>query len=216
MESQQQINQGFGQVVPNSPQQLPASGIPSVTGGVVVGVDNALTVKFELEHVFDKMKAVRAFVFDVDGVFTNNDLLITESGEFLRTMNVRDGQAIKWAIEAGYPIGIITGGTSEGVKKRFTNQLGITEYYSGIKDKAVAFQSFMQRTGVQFTEICYMGDDLPDLAPLRKSALACCPADAIPEVKATCDYISPLPGGECCVRDVLEKVMKLQGKWPKY
>jgi len=216
MESQQQVNQTTGQVVPSTPQPLPPAGIPSVTGGVEVGVDNAMTVQFELQHVFDKMKVVRAFVFDVDGVFTNNDLLVTEAGEFLRTMNVRDGQALKWAVEAGYPIGIITGGTSEGVKKRFTHQLGISEYYSGVKDKTVAFQSFMQRTGIQSTEICYMGDDLPDIPPMRKSALACCPADAVPEVMAVSDYISPRVGGDCCVRDVIEKVMKIQGKWPKY
>jgi len=216
MESQQQVNQAVGQSVPNSPQSLPPSGIPSVTGGLVVGLDNESTIKFELAHVFDKMKVVKAFVFDVDGIFTDNGLLITEAGEFLRTMNVRDGQALKWAVEAGYTIGVITGGTSEGVKKRFTQQLGISEYYSGIKDKAVAFQSFMQRTGFQSTEICYMGDDLPDLPPLRKSALACCPSDAVHEVIAACDYISPYRGGSGCVRDVLEKVMKLQGKWPKY
>ncbi|MFN0037497.1 MAG: KdsC family phosphatase [Saprospiraceae bacterium] len=216
MESKQQVTQGAGAVAPATPQPLPPAGIPSVTGGLTVGVENELTVKFELEHVFDKMKAVRAFVFDVDGVLTNNDLLVTEAGEYLRTMNVRDGQALRWAVDAGYPIGIITGGTSEGVKKRFVQHLGISEYYSGVKDKAVAFQSFMQRTGIQSTEICYMGDDLPDLPPLRKSALACCPADAVPEVVAACDYISPLPGGAGCVRDVLEKVMKLQGKWPKY
>ncbi len=216
MESQQQVNQGLGSLVPNSPNTLPTVGIPDVTGGLSVGADNELTVQFELEHVFDQMKAVRAFVFDVDGVFTNNELLITEAGEFLRTMHVRDGQALKWAIAAGFPVGIITGGNSEGVKKRFTQQLGITEYYSGISDKTVAFQSFMQRTGIKSTEICYMGDDLPDLPPLRKSALACCPQDAVHEVKAVCDYISPLPGGAGCVRDVLEKVLKLQGKWPKY
>jgi len=216
MESQQQVNQGLGQIVPNAPQPLPPAGIPSVTGGVVVGVDNEMTVQFELQHLFDKMKVVRAFVFDVDGVFTNNDLLVTEAGEFLRTMNVRDGQALKWAVEAGYPIGIITGGTSEGVKRRFTHQLGISEYYSGVKDKIVAFQSFMQRTGVQSTEICYMGDDLPDIPPMRKSAMACCPADAVPEVVAVSDYISHLPGGAGCVRDVIEKVMKIQGKWPQY
>ena len=216
MESKQQINQGAGQVVPATPHPLPPAGIPSVTGGVAIGQDNALTVQFELEHVYDKMKIVRALVFDVDGVLTNNNLLVTEAGEYLRTMNIRDGQALQWAVEAGYIIGIITGGKSEGVKKRFTQHLGILEYYSGIKDKTIAFQSFMQRTGIQSTEICYMGDDLPDLPPLRKCALACCPADAVPEVMAECDYISPLSGGEGCVRDVLEKVMKLQGKWPKY
>lgn len=216
MESQQQVNQNPAPRDPASPQPLPPVGIPSVTGGQQVGLENEQSIQFELEHVFDKMKAVRAFVFDVDGVFTNNGLLITEAGEFLRTMSVRDGQAVKWAVKAGYPIAIITGGASEGVKKRFTQQLGITEYYSGIEDKATAFLSFMQRTGIKSTEICYMGDDLPDLAPLRKSALACCPADAVHEVKAVCDYISPLRGGEGCVRDILEKVMKIQQKWPQY
>ncbi|MDO8366607.1 MAG: HAD-IIIA family hydrolase [Saprospiraceae bacterium] len=216
MESQQQVNQGVGQIVSTEPHALPPAGIPSVTGGLVVGLENEMTIQFELQHVYDKMKAVRAFVFDVDGVFTNNDLLVTEAGEFLRTMNVRDGQAIKWAVAAGYSIGIITGGASEGVKKRFTHQLGISEYYSGIQDKLVAFQSFMQRSGIQSTEICYMGDDLPDIPPMRKSALACCPADAVPEVMATCDYISTQRGGEGCVRDVIEKVLKLQGKWPTY
>jgi 3-deoxy-D-manno-octulosonate 8-phosphate phosphatase (KDO 8-P phosphatase) len=213
MASEQQITPGSG-LQPSVP--LPPTGIPAVTGDLPVIEGSNRAVQFELEHVFDKMKAVRAFVFDVDGVFTNNQMLITESGEHLRSMNVRDGQAIRWALEAGYPIGIITGGVSEGVKKRMTQYLGIAEYYSGVKDKLVAFQSFMQRTGVQFTEICYMGDDLPDLPPLRRTALACCPSDAVPEVLAAADYISPLAGGAGCVRDVLEKVMKLQGKWPRY
>ena len=93
----------------------------------------------ELMHLFDKLRAVRAFVFDVDGVFTNNEILVTENGELLRTMNVRDGQAVKWAIQAGFSIAIITGGRSEGAKKRFTD-LGIEEYYSGVKEKLEPFQ----------------------------------------------------------------------------
>lgn len=213
MASEQQITPGN---LPDQPVALPPVGIPSVTVGLGVGEDNERSIQFELEHVFDKMKAVRAFVFDVDGVFTNNEMLITEAGEHLRSMNVRDGQAIRWALEAGYSIGIITGGVSEGVKKRMTQYLGIAEYYSGVKDKMVAFHSFMQRTGARYTEICYMGDDLPDLPPLRRAALACCPSDAVPEVMAAADYISPLPGGAGCVRDVVEKIMKLQGKWPQY
>lgn len=216
MESQQQVNQDFTPDKASGETQLPPVGIPSVTGGVEFGEDNESTVQFELARVFDKMKVVKAFVFDVDGVLTDNGIQITETGEYLRTMNVRDGQALKWAVAAGYQIGIITGGTSEGVKKRFTQHLGVQEYYSGISDKATAFQAFMQRTGIKPTEICYMGDDLPDLPPLRKSALATCPADAVPEVMAVCDYVSPYPGGAGCVRDLLEKVMKLQGKWPSY
>ena len=210
MESQQQVNQLAGgslQLAENA-QHLPA-------------------VEVELVHLFDKIKAVKAFVFDVDGVFTNNDLLVTESGELLRTMNVRDGQAVKWAIRAGFPIAVITGGRSEGVKKRLTD-LGVLEYYSGVKDKWVAFQSFLQRTGTLMSEVCYMGDDLPDLPVMRKVGLACCPSDAVPEVlgltrnskeqkmRGVADYISPFPGGKGCVRDIIEKVLKLQNKWPEY
>lgn len=169
----------------------------------------------ELVHLFDKMRAVKAFVLDVDGVLTDNRMLVTETGELLRTVNVRDGQVIKWAIHAGYALGIITGGRSAGAKKRFTD-LGVQEYYSGIEDKWAAFQSFLQRSDLLVSEVCYMGDDLPDLPVLRKVALACCPADAVPEVLEVCDYISPWPGGAGCVRDVLERVLKLQGKWPEY
>ena len=171
------------------------------------------STSIELVHLFDKLRAVRAFVFDVDGILTNNEVLVTEAGELLRSMNVRDGQAIKWAIRAGYPVGIITGGRSEGVKKRLAD-LGVEEYYSGIAEKLPAFQSFLQRTGTQALETCYMGDDMPDLPVLRKVGLSACPSDAIPEVIDTCDYVSPLRGGAGCVRDVIEKVMKLQGKWP--
>ncbi len=210
MESQQQVNQladGSLQLAENA-QHLPA-------------------VEVELVHLFDKIKAVKAFVFDVDGVFTNNDLLVTESGELLRTMNVRDGQAVKWAIRAGFPVAVITGGRSEGAKKRLTD-LGVLEYYSGVKDKWVAFQSFLQRTGTLMSEVCYMGDDLPDLPVMRKVGLACCPSDAVPEVlgltrngkeqkmRGVADYISPFPGGKGCVRDIIEKVLKLQNKWPEY
>ncbi|MEI6408619.1 MAG: HAD hydrolase family protein [Bacteroidota bacterium] len=169
----------------------------------------------ELVNVFDKLKGVRAFVFDVDGVFTDNSVHITESGELLRTMHVRDGQCVKWAIRAGFQIAVITGGRSEGTKKRLTD-LGIVEYYSGIADKMAAFQSFVERTGVQAYEVCYMGDDLPDLPVMRKVLVSCCPNDAVPEILEVCDYVSPLKGGAGCVRDILEKVMKIQDKWPEY
>ena len=171
-------------------------------------------LEIELVHLFDKMKAVKAFVFDVDGVFTNNDILVSEAGELLRTMHVRDGQAVKWAIRAGYPVGIITGGRSEGVKKRFTD-LGIEEYYSGIHDKWETLQAFLKRTNTLVSEVCYMGDDLPDLPVLRKVVLSCCPADAVPDVSDICDYVSPLPGGRGCVREIIEKVMRLQDRWPE-
>jgi 3-deoxy-D-manno-octulosonate 8-phosphate phosphatase (KDO 8-P phosphatase) len=167
----------------------------------------------ELVHLFDKLKAIRAFVLDVDGVLTDNRILVTEAGELLRSMNVRDGLSLRWAGREGYPVGIITGGRSEGVKKRLTD-LGVEEYYSGISDKWPAFQSFLQRTGLNALQVCYMGDDVPDVPVLRRVGLACCPADAIPEVLEVCDYVSPLAGGAGCVREIIEMVMKLQKKWP--
>ena len=203
MESRQQINKGGAD---------PAS---ALTGELIQATLPAKPVEVELIHLFDKIKAVKAFVFDVDGVLTNNDLLVTESGELLRTMNIRDGQAIKWAVGAGFQVGIITGGKSPGVKKRLTD-LGIEEYYSGAQEKWEPFQSFLQRTNTLVSEICYMGDDMPDLPVLRKVGLSCCPADATSEVMEICDYISPVQGGRGCVRDIIEKVLKLQDKWPEY
>lgn len=187
-------------------------GIPQ---NIVATLQPDAPLDVELVHVFDKMKSVKGFIFDMDGVLTNNDLLVTEAGELLRKMNVRDGQAIKWAVEAGYPVCVITGGRSDGAKLRLNN-LGVEEYYSGVKDKNVAFQSFIQRSKLQPLEVCYMGDDLPDMPVLRKVSFSCCPADAVPEVKAICDYISRYNGGAGCVREIIECVMKLQKKWPKY
>jgi len=187
----------------------------TVTGEVLPNPLSPVPVELELVHIFDKLRAVKAFVFDVDGVFTNNEILVSEAGELLRIMNVRDGQAVKWAIRAGYPVGIITGGRSEGAKKRFTD-LGVEEYYSGIHEKWEAFQSFLKRTNTLVSEVCYMGDDLPDLPVLRKVGLSCCPADAVPDVIDICDFVSAIPGGRGCVREIIEKVMKLQDKWPEY
>lgn len=169
----------------------------------------------ELVHIFDKMRAVKAFVFDVDGVLTDNTMLVTEAGELLRTMYVPDGQAIKWAIKAGIPIGVITGGRSVGVSKRLA-ELGLEQVYSGAAEKTAPFAQFLERYQLIASEVCYMGDDLPDLPVLRKVGLACCPNDAIPEILEVADYISPFRGGRGCVRDIIEKVMKLQFKWPEY
>ena len=171
--------------------------------------------EIELVHLFDRMKAVKAFVLDVDGVLTNNDVLVNEAGEFLRTMNVRDGQAIKWAIERGYQFCVITGGRSEGVISRL-NMLGIQQIYAGKLDKLPVFQQFLSEFRLSPLEVCYMGDDLPDLPVMRKVGLPACPNDAVPEVIHVARYISPFAGGSGCVRDIVEKVMKLRGDWPKY
>jgi 3-deoxy-D-manno-octulosonate 8-phosphate phosphatase (KDO 8-P phosphatase) len=157
-------------------------------------------------------KQVRAFVFDVDGVFTNNEVIVTEDGALVRKMHIRDGYAIKAAVRAGYPIAIITGGKSEGVKKRFTD-LGVKDIYLGKTDKMDAFDEFVHLYDLNPNEILYMGDDLPDYPVMRRVGCPVCPADAAQELFPIAVYVSPYAGGQGCVRDVVQQVMALQGEW---
>jgi len=160
----------------------------------------------------ESFSAIHTFIFDVDGVLTNNEILITEAGELLRKMNVRDGLAIKIAIDKGYRIAIITGGRSEGVKKRL-EALGIKDIYSGISNKLEAFDEFMETYDLDPIGVLYMGDDLPDYPVMRRVGMATCPKNSAPELFPIANYISPYNGGEGCVRDVIEKVLRLKGEW---
>jgi 3-deoxy-D-manno-octulosonate 8-phosphate phosphatase (KDO 8-P phosphatase) len=155
---------------------------------------------------------ITTFIFDVDGVLTNSELLITESGELLRTMNARDGYAMRLAIESDYNICIITGGNSEGVILRLKG-LGIEQIYKGIRDKVSAFEEYCNEFNINPGNVLYMGDDLPDYDVMRLVALPTCPADAAHEIKRIAQYISPIAGGRGCVRDVIERVMRMHGKW---
>ncbi len=157
-------------------------------------------------------KQVKAFVFDVDGIFTNNEVIVTEEGALLRKMHIRDGYAIKAAVRAGYPIAIITGGKSEGVKKRFAD-LGVKDIYLGKTDKMDAFDEFVHLYDLDPNEILYMGDDLPDYPVMRRVGCPVCPSDAAQELFPIAVYVSPYAGGHGCVRDVVQQVMALQGKW---
>lgn len=160
----------------------------------------------------EKFKEIKTFIFDVDGVLTNSELLILEDGKLLRKMNVRDGYAIKMAIKAGFKVGIITGGKSEGVKKRLEG-LGVTDIYLGQQDKMEAYEDFITTYDLDPDLILYMGDDWPDYDVMRKIGLPACPKDAAPEILKISHYVSPFDGGSGCARDVIEKVLKLNGKW---
>lgn len=140
----------------------------------------------------------------MDGVLTDNSVHVTESGEQLRRMSIRDGLGLKIALKNGFQVCIITGGRSQGVIKRLAG-LGIEHVYSGVEDKWPVFQQFLRTFNLKASEICYMGDDLPDLQILQKVGLSACPADAVAEIRSTVDYISPIAGGSGCVRDVVEK-----------
>lgn len=155
---------------------------------------------------------VKAFVFDVDGVFTNCTITPTESGDVMRSYNVKDGFAMVHAISKGYPIAIITGGGGEMLTNRFKS-LGVTDIYTYRKDKNDALADFVTKHGLDYKSVFYMGDDIPDVAPMGMVGLSGAPADAIPEVKAVATYISMYKGGSGCVRDILEQVLKVHNNW---
>ncbi len=158
------------------------------------------------------LEDITTFVFDVDGVFTDGGLLITAEGELLRKMSVKDGYALKTALQKGYNVCIITGGTNEGVRQRLAG-LGVPDIYMGAHHKAEPLQEYLENNNIDPKNVLYMGDDLPDIPPMLKVALPTCPQDAVPEVKAIAKYISHKNGGDACVRDVIEQVLKVRGDW---
>jgi 3-deoxy-D-manno-octulosonate 8-phosphate phosphatase (KDO 8-P phosphatase) len=159
-----------------------------------------------------KLNEISSFVFDVDGVLTNGDILASETGELLRTFNIKDGYALQLAVKKGYHVCIISGGRGQAMQKRFEN-LGIKEIFLGVSDKVPVFEDFLLRNNLNAAEVLYMGDDLPDLEVMKLVGLPVCPSDASEEIKMIAQYISPYAGGRTAVRDIIEKVLKVQGKW---
>lgn len=158
------------------------------------------------------LKDITTFVFDVDGVFTDGTLLITTEGEMLRKMSVKDGYALKTALQKGYNVCIITGGTNKGVHIRLAG-LGVTDIYMGAHHKIVPLQEYLAKNKIAAENVLYMGDDMPDIPPLKMVGLPTCPQDAIAEVKEVVKYVSHRKGGDACVRDVIEQVLKVRGDW---
>jgi len=158
------------------------------------------------------MNDINTFIFDVDGVLTDSSVHITPTGEMLRVMNIRDGYAMKAATESGYTVCIISGGSNEGVRIRLRN-LGITDIYLSTPDKVETFKEFTELYNILPENVLYMGDDIPDFHVMQLVGLPTCPQDSSPEIKAISKYISHKNGGRGAVRDVIEQVMKVQGKW---
>jgi 3-deoxy-D-manno-octulosonate 8-phosphate phosphatase (KDO 8-P phosphatase) len=164
-----------------------------------------------VQNFKELLSTVKAFVFDVDGVFSNN-VLLHPTGELLRSMNIKDGFAVQYAVKKGYPMAIITGGNSEAVGERFKN-LGIRDIYSKSQNKIEDFNDFLLRNQLKPSDILYMGDDLPDYEIMKIVGVPTCPADAVEEIKEIAVYISHKTGGEGCVRDVIQQVLRIQGNW---
>ncbi|MFL2577112.1 MAG: KdsC family phosphatase [Flavobacteriaceae bacterium] len=155
---------------------------------------------------------ITTFIFDVDGVMTDGKVLVTSEGDMYRAMDTRDGFALKYALTKGYKIGIISGGTNQGVKKRL-ELLGVNKVYLAAHEKGPAFNDFMKTYDLVPEEVLYMGDDVPDIPIMKKVGLATCPQDAVTDVKSIADYVSHKKGGYGCVREIIEQVMRVQQKW---
>jgi len=160
----------------------------------------------------EKLKDVNTFVFDYDGVLTDGTMIITESGEALRTANVKDGYALQLAVKKGYRIVVISGGFSQSMLRRCEN-LNIKDVFLGVNKKIEVFDRYIASHGIELEHVLFMGDDIPDLEIMKKAGVPTCPADAVEEIKKAAIYISHQSGGHGCVRDVIEQVMKVQGKW---
>ncbi len=155
---------------------------------------------------------IEAFVFDVDGVFTDGGITPLPEGDFLRTYNAKDGFGVTYALRAGYKIGIITGGYGKALEIRF-KILNVTRFHPGCTDKITRLREFMEEHSLRPEQVLYMGDDLPDIECLQYVGMPVCPADAVPEVQNVCRYVSQFNGGGGCVRDMIEQVLRARGDW---
>lgn len=165
-------------------------------------------------NVLKSLKQVEYFIFDVDGVFTDGGLIVSEDGHLLRTMNAKDGFALRWAIDHSYKLIIITGGNSLGVKERFVN-LGLEHVYIAVHDKIALFNKLVKDDVIDPTKALYMGDDLPDYEVMKNVAVAVCPSDAVPEIKEISHIVTNKKGGKGCVREIIETTLRLRDDWFK-
>lgn len=168
-----------------------------------------------MENYKQYLNKITTFIFDIDGVMTPSHILVTTEGELLRPMNVKDGFAVKQAVNKGFNVCIITGGNNQGVRLRFLD-LGVKDIYMGNNYKTEPFQDYISKYQINPENVLYMGDDIPDVLVMKRVGLPTCPKDAAPEVKKVAKYISDKKGGAGCVRDVIEQTLKVQGKWDEF
>ncbi|MFD2550696.1 KdsC family phosphatase [Bizionia sediminis] len=161
--------------------------------------------KEHLEHI-------TTFIFDVDGVLTDGTVTVLTSGDMLRTMNIKDGYALKTAVKNGFKVCIISGGTNEGVRSRLEG-LGIKDIFLGSHNKIEQLNMYLNQHHIKLENVLYMGDDIPDYPVMQLVGLPCCPQDAAPEIKSISKYVSHKNGGQGAARDVIEQVLKVQDKW---
>ena len=165
-----------------------------------------------MKNYKQNLNQIRAFIFDFDGVFTIGKIILTSKGDVYREINVKDGFSIQFALKKGYKIAVITAATSNEVKKKLIN-LGITNVYLGANEKVDFFKDFVEKEKLKKNEILFVGDDIPDIELMERVGVSVCPNDAAVDVKKVADYISYKKGGDGCIREIIEQVLRVQNKW---
>ncbi len=162
----------------------------------------------------EKLRTIRAFAFDVDGVMTDGGILCDLEGQLYRNFDAKDGFAVRMATLNGYPVAVITGGNSGSIRRRFLS-CGVPQedIYLGSRDKIRDFEHFCRKYSLDPEEVMFFGDDIPDIEVIEACGIGVCPSDAVEEVKQAAHWVSDYPGGKGCIRDAFEKVMKAQDRW---
>ena len=161
-----------------------------------------------------QLDQIKAIAFDIDGVATDGGVFCASDGDLLRTYDAKDGFAIRMAVMNGFPVAVITGGSSESIRKRMiTSGVKPEDVFLHCRDKMEQFTLFCQRYNLQSKEVMYFGDDVPDLAVMLESGCGVCPSDAVEEVKEKADWVTSKPGGKGCLREAIETTLRQQGKW---
>ncbi len=163
-------------------------------------------------NLLQQLSQISCFVFDMDGVLTDGTLLVLPDGVMARKMNIKDGYALQLAVKKGYTVMVISGGNSPEAKERLV-KLGVDQVWMSVKDKLTLLKTELEKKQIPLSQVLYMGDDIPDLAVMQAVGFACCPADAALDIRLASKYTSVFKGGEGCVRDVMEQVLKLRGDW---
>jgi 3-deoxy-D-manno-octulosonate 8-phosphate phosphatase (KDO 8-P phosphatase) len=158
------------------------------------------------------LKHITTFIFDYDGVLTDGSVIMTSQGEGYRISNVKDGYALQLAVKNGYRVAVISGAVSKSLEHRM-KALNVRDVFMGVENKINLFNEYLAKHNLKSEEVLYMGDDIPDYEVMLASGLPVCPADAAEEIRKIAKYISHFNGGKGCARDVIEQVMKVQGKW---
>ena len=160
------------------------------------------------------LKQIKAFAFDIDGVATDGGVFCNSDGDLLRTYDAKDGFAIRMAVLNGFPVAVITGGSSESIRKRMiTSGVKPEDVFLHCRNKMEQFTQFCQRYGLRPEEVMYFGDDIPDIECMKASGCGVCPSDAVEDAIKAADWVTDAPGGKGCLREAIEKTLKKQGKW---